>query len=92
MLQHKLLLLLLTPCSELVFFSFIILLRETDITDELVRPDFTHILDTDLMQLASTVVTHNESTAAVLSVTSHTSLANYIYNCVTRHFVYILHI
>jgi len=99
MLQHKLQL-LLTSCSELVFFSLIILLRETDITDKLVRPDFTHILDTDLMQLASTVVTHNEPTAAVHSV-MFTDIAHqhsqrqYMYSCPSDsafclHFAHLL--
>ena len=63
---------LLTLCTVLVFFSLFILLTEADITDELIWPDFIHILCTDLMQLTSTVVTHNKPTTVFITASHST--------------------
>ena len=74
----------LTFCSELALFSLVLLLRETDVADKLVRPDLTHVLRTDLMQLATAVIAHYEPTTS--NITHYVSHRPQLYrhHCITH--------
>lgn len=52
----------LTFCSKFVFFSFRLGFIQAVLTDEFLGPNITVVLDTDLMQLTTTVTTYHKTT------------------------------